>query len=213
MSGYGGTGRVGPQQRGHRARLHGQLPGKPGTTQQHADGAHHSCRGDSEHGVLLQRMKGNTHPWRGTVGFPVRDAPAEDGEAAQRQHRAVCQQHKAPTSGRAGPKSGLYKAGNDCDASKLDFRRPGSSVKAEQTRCPRVAFSVCQFAGAGASRGTHGCKVATRKCLELRANARGCWCRPKSEPLEADLPTMNHLILRVDRAAQRHSAALGGSVT
>lgn len=177
MSECRGTGgREGPQQRGHRARLHGQLPGKPGTAQQHTDGAHHSCRGDSEHGVLLQRMKGNTHPWRGTVGFPVRDAPAEDGEAAQRQHRAVCRQHMALTSGRTGPKSGLYKAGNDCDASKLDFRRPGSWVKAEQTRCPRVAFSVCQFAGAGASGAVCAREAAIRKCLERRANACGiCW--------------------------------------
>ena len=65
--------------------------------------------------------------------------------------------------------SSLYKAGNDCDASKLDFRRPGSSVKAEQTRCPRVASSVCQFAGARASRAVCAREAAIRKCLEQRA--------------------------------------------
>jgi hypothetical protein len=38
--------------------------------------------------------------------------------------------------------SGLYKAGNDCDASELDFRRPEPLVKALQARCPRVALAV-----------------------------------------------------------------------
>ena len=40
------------------------------SSQQHLDGAQRFCHMDIEHGVLLHRMKGNTHPWRGTWGSP-----------------------------------------------------------------------------------------------------------------------------------------------
>jgi len=50
----------------------------------------------------------------GNLGFPVRDAPLQAVERlSDGQGPSVA----------VGPKSDLYKAGNDCDARKLDFRR------------------------------------------------------------------------------------------
>jgi hypothetical protein len=80
--------------------------------------------------VFSFAKKGNTQPWRGTWGSPfgmLRWLAAERLGDGQWPSVAV------------GPKSDLYKAGNDCDASKLDFRRIRPSVKAAQTRCPQIA--------------------------------------------------------------------------
>ena len=64
--------------------------------------------------VFSFAKKGNTHPWRGTWGSPfgmLRPKTAERLGDGQGPSVAV------------EPKFNLYKAGNDCDASKLDFRR------------------------------------------------------------------------------------------
>jgi len=67
--------------------------------------------------------------------------------------------------------SGLYKAGNDCDASELDFRRPGPRMKAVQARCPQIALPVWHPGGASSRSHRTVSEDATRKRRAVEASA------------------------------------------
>lgn len=135
----------------------------------------------------------------GNLGFPVRDAPASDGGAALWHEATVFSAElnaiHSHRGGCTGTWSGLYKAGNDCDASELDFRRPGPLVKALQARCPRIALAVWRVPGAGSRRRRRASAAATAKrraaaliCRGGRfAAARQCLGRASMPPSPARL--------------------------
>jgi hypothetical protein len=119
------------QQRRHLRRKQWRNGDTPSATQQHSDGALRTRRVD-DHGVLLQRVKGNTCPGRGTR-FPVRSALACEGRSCQAAGgRAVHREGETALEAAVAAASAMpaiNRAGNDCDASKLDFKRAGGSFE------------------------------------------------------------------------------------